>query len=366
MNSPIKIFVERSDANSESFILIEFLVENSVFVSKGTPVAEVETTKAILEVEVEKEGYFWGDPKLLGKTLDFETPIGFLFTSKENYFAYRETIENENHSQIRDDIQKPEEHLKITKKAKKLAEKHNIVLDDYEFDGLIREKDIINIINNKSSYKKPIIDPDEFKKIVLATKNPLVLVGPGSAADSIWETLNHKYNLICIVGDIPKTVLLTCNIIIPTDDEFIDIVDMNKEISDRLTMFYNVGINMGRLKKIVSKYSTYNFSNCNAIHPQSVISESVLIGNGNYIGPSVTIGPGATIGNFNWIGAQANIDHHNAIGSFNLIGPGVMFSGNCSIGDENIMGAGVSVQNRVAIGNKNIFPTGESIRDLRS
>jgi len=361
VDKPINIFVERSDANSDNFILVEFLIENGVFVSKGTLVAEVETAKAILEVEVDIEGYFWGNQTLLGETLNFETPIGALFILKADYFAYQDTIDN--NSQTPGSIKKSKESLKITKKAKKLAEKHDIVLDNYEFKGLIREKDIINIICNKDSDNNYFIDPDEFKKIVLAAENPLVLVGPGSGADSIWEILNRKYNLICIVGCVPENVMLTCDIIIPTDDQFFEIINSNIEIANKLTLFYNVGINMGRLKKIVDKYNFYNFLSCNAIHSKSIISESAAIANGNYIGPGVAIGPGATIGKFNWVGAQTNIDHHNTIGSFNLIGPGVMFSGNCSIGNENILGAGVSVRNRIDLGDKKVFAIGESIKN---
>jgi acetyltransferase-like isoleucine patch superfamily enzyme len=356
MNKSIEIFVERTDANSDEYILTEFLVNNGVLVNKGDIIAEVETTKAIIEVESKAKGYFYGVIDDIGKKLDYFTPVSLVFPNRNDYLTYEKKS-----VKVKTKPKKLQEQ-KITKKAQKLINKHSINIDEQNIIGLIRGKDIYNILNNQKTTKSNTEKYDKFKDLMISTKNPLVLVGPGSAADSIWEILENKYTLIGVVGKIPPKITLRSENIFTTDDEFLTIFKQEKSNKKNLTIFFNVGINMGKLKNIVKRYSVLDLLNCNVVHPNSTISKSAIIGIGNYIGPNVTIGAGSIIGDHNWLAAHANVDHHNIIGSFNLIGPGTMFSGNCSIGERNIIGAGSSFLNRVNLGDSNIIEIGSQVK----
>ena len=58
MDNMIKIYVNRTDANSESFILTEYLVKNEAYVEKDEIIAEAETSKAVFEIRSPGQGYF--------------------------------------------------------------------------------------------------------------------------------------------------------------------------------------------------------------------------------------------------------------------------------------------------------------------
>ena len=355
MDNMIKIYVNRTDANSESFILTEYLVKNEAYVEKDEIIAEAETSKAVFEIRSPGQGYFCRALIKKDVNINYETPIGMLFDNRDHCVQYlqKRSIELPD--------LKSKVAQKITNKAQALIEKHKIDIDKIDVEGIIREKDILQMLSNvKSDYDEDGQGKRTISMIDEVT-NPIILIGPGSGAASILESLENQYSLVAVVGEIPNSILLKCGNVFPDDEYFLEFIRNNTDIAEKITLFANVGVNMGKLKKIVSSYKEYAFQFCNAIHPKATISKSATIGVGNYIGPNVTIGPGSAIGDFNWIAAHVNIDHHNTIGNFNLLGPGVMLSGNCSVGNENIVAAGTLMQNRTKIENGNVLALGSKI-----
>jgi sugar O-acyltransferase (sialic acid O-acetyltransferase NeuD family) len=96
----------------------------------------------------------------------------------------------------------------------------------------------------------------------------------------------------------------------------------------------------------------------NVIHPLSVISKSVRIGEGVFIGANVVITHNVTIGNGVIINTAATIDHDNAIKDFVNISPGCHTSGRVKVEKGAFLGSGVIVKPDVTIQENTVVGAG--------
>jgi len=349
-----KIYIDKPDASSETYLLTEIFYNNGDKINKGDIIAEVETTKTILEIECLFDGIIYYVHTENQKN-SFSEPVAIIFDSINKYSDYCKK------NKVREENNAPKRNLNsyiLTKAAQEYAQHNNIDLDKLELEGLIKKSDIVNHskLNKNIDYEK------KFNFIFHEIEKPLILVGPGTGGDSIMEALsNAGYQLAIVVGPTLDNFNYNPILHFKSDEHFFSILKSKDVNNEPLRCFVNTGTNRKKMKRIINNYKKINLKFVNAIHPNVIISPTSLIGEGNYIGPNTVIGPGSKIGNYNWIASMVNIDHHNTIGDYNLIGPGVNYSGNCSIGDLNIIGAGVAFEYKIDIGDGNIIKTGEAI-----
>ena len=91
-----------------------------------------------------------------------------------------------------------------------------------------------------------------------------------------------------------------------------------------------------------------------AIHPSSIISESVTIDKGTVIMPNATINARTKIGKHCIINTGAIVEHDNIIGDYSHISVGANLGGTVSIGEKCWIGIGAIVKNNLEICN-NVF-----------
>ena len=77
----IFLVVPQEDFNSETAVLVAWLVEDTHSVQKGQPVCEVETSKMIFEVTSPAKGFLVQGIKE-GKEVAFNVPIGIIVEKK--------------------------------------------------------------------------------------------------------------------------------------------------------------------------------------------------------------------------------------------------------------------------------------------
>lgn len=85
------------------------------------------------------------------------------------------------------------------------------------------------------------------------------------------------------------------------------------------------------------------------IHPQSVISRRVMIGQGTVIMAGAIINSDTKIGEGCIINTGASVDHDCSIGDFVHVSVGVHIAGSVTIGNGTWIGAGATVSNNIEI-----------------
>jgi len=88
----------------------------------------------------------------------------------------------------------------------------------------------------------------------------------------------------------------------------------------------------------------------NAIHPSTVISRNVKIGEGVVIAGGAIINTNSKIGNNTIINTGATIDHDNIIGNHVSIQPGANLGGTVTVKDYTQVGIGSTVVQGITIG----------------
>lgn len=116
----------------------------------------------------------------------------------------------------------------------------------------------------------------------------------------------------------------------------------------------SIGNNQIR-KKIATRLSaTYS----NAIHPSSIVSKNVQIGEGSVIMPGAIINIDSQIGNHCIINTGVTIDHECIIDDYVHISPNSTLCGNVKVGEGTWIGAGSIVIQGVTIGKWSVVGAG--------
>lgn len=340
-------------ANDEEIILAGWRKNNGEFVNEKEVICDIESTKAVSEVESEYEGYLYhivneGDYVLVNN------PI-FLIAEKE--------IENidEFIEEILSDKDKTKKITKRwTKKAEITAKRNNLDIASVPSESdIIQEMDVIKFIEGNK-----LID-DSVNDIVydLYGKNDerIIIIGGGKAAITVADIIlqNANQKIIGVLDDNPD--FHKKNIF---GYEIFGSVDMiyqlwEEEIFDTAIISFSGNINAR--KKLFEEISSTGIPFTNAIDKSVQIHKNVKLGTGNIIFGQCRIGACATIGDNNVVSAFSNIEHHNNMGSHCTFGPGVICSGTVNVGNKVKFGTGIFIEPRLKIGDNVIISSGSII-----
>lgn len=89
----------------------------------------------------------------------------------------------------------------------------------------------------------------------------------------------------------------------------------------------------------------------NLVHPTSIVSKGVLIGEGSIVMAGAILQPGVKIGKHCIINTGACIDHDVVIGDFVHVAPNCSLAGNVTVGDGTLIGIGSSIIPNINIGS---------------
>jgi sugar O-acyltransferase (sialic acid O-acetyltransferase NeuD family) len=335
-----KYYLPAEDVNDEKAIIVELYFEFGDAVKKGELIYSFETTKAIIDVEAEYDGFInyfvsAGD----------EINVGSLVceVSKE-----KTTISNKQKTRIK----KNEINIMPTKKAISLAKKHGLVIEDLGLKGIVKEKDLqkyIFIDYTKSSQTK----------IVFSNKD-LVVLGIGGHAKMCIESIK-KQKQYKVRGNIVERYDL-----IESQSNAIGCDSMLPEFFNNGLQNVIIGIGdiVSRNKKreyLYNKLQNIGFEMINIIDEASIVEKSASIGDGNQIMAGAIIGSGCTIGNNNIINTGVIICHDTKIENNVHIAPGAIIAADVIIGNNTLIGMGATVYRGVRIGSNVLITNGQHV-----
>ncbi len=85
------------------------------------------------------------------------------------------------------------------------------------------------------------------------------------------------------------------------------------------------------------------------IHPNAVVAEDVVIGNGSVVMAGAVINPGAVIGKGCIVNTCSSVDHDCVIADHVHVSVGAHLCGTVTVGESTWIGAGATVSNNVTI-----------------
>ena len=313
-----KIIIKKENNNDDSYVIYD-LIKNNSKVEKGDLIYSVETSKSVIEVYSEYDGYILLKPNLKdGETVIVGEIIGVISEKKDISFDFEDVKDND----------KQMNPGNFTKSAYKYAIDNNISISEYS------SEEIVTLEMLKS-------DNELFNKTL---KKPKIAIVGASGQGLEVLSIIQKQSIFDFSGFIdlkyPDEKKYYGHNIIGNDESYEEIFKSG---------IHNIVIAGGWLKdpKIISNLfsiiSSFNFNFPNIIHDSAIISSNVELGSGIQIFSNVFIGPNAKIGDGSVINNGAIISHDSLIGNNCFVAPGAVVAGNVTIGNYVILGINSSV-----------------------
>lgn len=317
-----EIKMPRLGVNDDYITLVRWLVKDGDMVRKGQKIAEIETSKETNEIKADEEGMI------------------HLAMSEGKDVAVGEIVATIGDAVRQKEVESTETGLRATAKAQKLIEENGIDISKLPKDRLIREKDVIGLIDKKYQIEE-------------VKTNKVLIYGGGGFGKIAIEILKtqHTYELYGIVDlKYPDLKEILGIPVIGSDD------DLGRLVKDGYTKIFN-GIGFSHKahwrKEPYEKLREFGFEFINVIHNSAQIEPSARMGAGNLVCAGAIIGSEAKIGSNCIINSGAVISHDCIISDHCHIASGAVIAGSVTIGENTLIGQNVTIYSSVVIG-KNV------------
>jgi acetyltransferase-like isoleucine patch superfamily enzyme len=344
--------VPTTDVNSDRGILVAWRVENRSRVSQGAQVADVETSKALLEVESPADGFLL-HAAALNDTVPLDSPIAFVFPDSAALEEY-----DENLRRSREAAAATGEGVRATQQARKRAEELGVDISRLDATRLITVKEVEaaagrGTVANYSSMPPALRGRDGVQRVLL--------IGAALGATQVLDILDGAPNqqAVAIVDDDASTWgrdVFGVPVIGGTDR----LASLHGEGAYDAAII-TIGSSIPARVKLRRLCESRGIPLANAIDKSARLLKDVSIGHGNVIAAFCHIANGTVIGHNNFISAHSSFDHHNVLGSEITTGPACATSGLVRIGSRVKMGMGVLIEPKVEIGDDAVVASGAVI-----
>jgi acetyltransferase-like isoleucine patch superfamily enzyme len=332
--------IPTTDVNSATAVVTVWRVPDRALVQAGELVAEVETSKAVLEVAASEAGYLLRGAEV-GEEVTLLEPLAFLFPTVEalEQHAVRRAEPQTEHADA----------ARATAPAVRRAAELGVDLVALGNGGLVTVKMVeAAAANGAHAPVRELPLPLEVRTGV----ERVALIGAGLGATQVID-------MFAVAGNGQQAVAIV------DDDErrWADRVAGVPVVGGRErleTLFRDgwfdavviaIGTSVPARTRFREVCRDLGIPLTNAIDPTTRICSGVELGTGNVICAFCHFGVATRVGDNNFLSAYGSFDHHNVLGSDIATGPGCKTSGVVRIGDRVRMGTGIVVEPHVEIGD---------------
>jgi acetyltransferase-like isoleucine patch superfamily enzyme len=338
------VMIPTTDVNSATAVVTVWRAPDRAFVPAGELVAEVETSKAVLEVAAPDAGYLLHGAEV-GEEVSLLEPLAFLFPSAE---ALEELAVCHAQAAARGAAETAES-VRATAPAIRRAAELGVDLVALPTAALVTVKMVeVAAGNGAHAPERELPLPLEAH----AGVERVALIGAGLGATQVIDMFvagGSGQQAVAIVDD--------------DESRWADCVAGVPVVGGRqqLETFFGDGwfdsavIAIGTSVPARTRHRELcrdlGIPLTNAIDPTTRICSGVELGTGNVICAFCHFGVGTRVGDNNFLSAYGSFDHHNVLGSDIATGPGCKTSGVVRVGDRVRMGTGIFVEPHVEIGD---------------
>ncbi|MET8350563.1 biotin/lipoyl-containing protein [Micromonospora sp. NPDC005206] len=345
------VIVPTSDVNSEHGVLVAWFVDDGAKVEADTLLAEIETSKAVLEVVAPKAGIVLQMAERL-QEVPLAEPIAMLFETSADLAEY--VRERETRAAAAAAAPAP---VRASVKAVRRAAELGVDLATLQLGRLITVKDV------EGAARETRVGPDDLPAPLGAEPGVqrILLIGGALGATQVLDILagSATQRAVAIVDDDRQRW--------GADVHGVPIVGG----TDRLAALFAegaydaaiiaIGTSVETRRRFREVCAEAGIPLANAIDPTAKIATDVVLGQGNIICAFAHLGTGVRMGDNNFLSAYNSFDHHSRIGSDNATGPSCVSSGKVTVGDRVRLGIGIFIEPDVVLGDGVVVASGAVI-----
>jgi acetyltransferase-like isoleucine patch superfamily enzyme len=333
------ILVPTTDVNSETGLLLTWHVSDRSKVQADEMIAEIETSKAIIEVPAPETGFLLHAARE-GAEVRLTEPVARLFDDIGALEAYAEEEQRRR-------AEATESGPRATEPARRRAEELGVDLASIGSNSLIT----VGIVEAAAATASTaaIELPDPLPGVAALPR--IALIGAGLGATQVIEILRAAQSgtAVAIVDDDPSRWA----------DEVMDVPVVGG--FERLVTLFGkgafdaaiiaIGTSVTARARLRESLAANGIPLANAIDPTARIAAGVMFGTGNIVCAFCHFGVDTIVGDNNFLSAYNSYDHHNRIGSDIATGPACTTSGLVVLGDRVRLGTGIHIEPHVEIGD---------------
>lgn len=333
------ILVPTTDVNSDTALLLAWHAADRSEVQPGETIAEIETSKAIIDVPAPSAGFLLHAARE-GAEVRLSEPVARLFDDERSLETYLE----QNGQRV---AERTEDGPRATEPARRRAAALGVDLESFGGGSLITVGMVEAAAAASSAAVRDLPDPlpgtPSLPRIALvgaglgATQviDILQAAGSGSAVAIVDDDASRWAGEVMgvpVVGGLQRLVTLFGE---GTFDAAIIAISTSVQARVRLREALEAsGIPLA-----------------NAIDPTARIAAGVTFGAGNVVCAFSHFGVGTTVGSNNFLSAYNSYDHHNRLGSDISTGPACATSGLVVLGSRVRLGTGIFIEPHVELGD---------------
>ncbi|EIJ40971.1 sugar O-acyltransferase, sialic acid O-acetyltransferase NeuD family [Beggiatoa alba B18LD] len=184
---------------------------------------------------------------------------------------------------------------------------------------------------------------------------PCIILGAGGHAGVLLDILKQIQQPILGVTDTQPQAICALGLKVLGDD-----LQVLQYPATAVRLVNGLGSVKTTIRRtdIFQHFQSLGYSFLSVIHPQSIISASVILGEGCQVMAGAVINPYAQIGNNVLINTRTVIEHDCVIADHCHIATGAVLCGGCKVGTGAHIGAGTTVLQGVEIGEQALIAAG--------
>jgi len=347
------VSIPATDVNSESAEIVEWHAADGAAVQRDQLVAEVETSKSVIEIVAPDDGFLL-HAHPAGTVVPIDAPIATLFDDEPSLDAARAERE-----QRRSEPSAAPGAPRASRDAAALAEQHGIDLRSIEKVGLITTRDVeARLASDLTAAAQTMAPVTELLVPPSDDLERILLVGGGLGATQVLEILSHDTGVFVVgaVDDDPDRWGETIDgVPIVGGTALLELLHAERRLDAAVITISTSITARTAMRELAEKHG---IPLANAIDPSARIASGVVLGQGNVLCAFCHLGVGAVVGDNNFLSAHNSFDHHTVLGSDISTGPGCMASGLVHVGDRVRMGTGIFIEPKVTIGDDAVIASG--------
>ena len=344
------VMVPTTDVNSETAIVTDWRVPDRSPVQAGELVAQVETSKAVLDVMAPDSGYLLRGADV-GEEISLATPLAYLFPTPGALEAHATRLAE---AAVQIATATPDD-VRATAPATRRAAELGVDLASIATGGLVTVKMVEAAAGTGASTPPPELPlpldaPSGVERVAV--------IGAGFGANQVIDIFatdptgltprRGRQQAVAVIDDDERRWAgRLAGVPIVGGAQHLEGLFASGHLDSAVIA---IGTSIPARTRYRELCGALGIPLTNAIDPTARICTGVELGTGNIICAHCHFGVGTRIGDNNMLSAHNSFDHHNVLGTDITTGPGCTTSGLVSIGDRVRLGMGICIEPHVEIG----------------
>jgi acetyltransferase-like isoleucine patch superfamily enzyme len=333
------VLVPTTDVNSETALLLAWHADNRSEVEAGETIAEIETSKAIIDVPAPEAGFLLHAARE-GAEVRLTEPVARLFADVSALEAYAE-------EEQRRSSEAAGSGPRATEPARRRAEELGVDLASIGGGSLITVGMVEAAAAGATTATIELPDPLPG----VAGLPRIALFGAALGATQVIDILRAAESGAAVAIADDDAARWAGEVMgVPVVGGFERLVTLfEKDAFDAAII--TIGTSVPARARLREALAANGIPLANAIDPTARICGGVTFGTGNVVCAFCHFGIGTVVGDNNFLSAYNSYDHHNRLGSDMATGPACTTSGVVVLGDRVRLGTGIHMEPHVEIGD---------------